>query len=213
MSGITRRRVMEVALAGKAAGGELRQSKRDVNPQLFTFVGGKVGDWSVVEMKAVVGNSLGATERLAVVHGDVSSLPDGSKWALRGVTSNVRYVTRAEIELLNSQQADLGRPQATCAALIPIRKTAEWWSMPQDERRRIFEEGSHHVKTGLQYLPAIARRLHHCRDLGVTEPFDFLTWFDYAPEHAEAFEELVGLLRATEEWNFVEREVDIRLAR
>src|SRR2546428_7160638 len=32
------------------------------------------------------------------------------------------------------------------------------------------------------YLPAIARRLYHCRDLG--EPFDFLTWFEYAPADA-----------------------------
>ncbi len=63
----------------------------------------------------------------------------------------------------------------------------------------------------MKYLPAIARRLHHCRDLG--EPFDFLTWFEYAPKHSEAFEELVGRLRETEEWVYVEREVDIRLTR
>jgi hypothetical protein len=53
--------------------------------------------------------------------------------------------------------------------------------------------------------------LHHARDLG--EPFDFLTWFEYAPEHANAFEELVAELRASEEWRYVEREVDIRLVR
>ena len=64
---------------------------------------------------------------------------------------------------------------------------------------------------GLQYLPAVARQLYHCRDLG--EPFDFLTWFEYAPEHAAAFEELVAALRATAEWTYVEREVDIRLER
>ena len=45
------------------------------------------------------------------------------------------------------------------------------------------------------------------------EPFDFLTWFEYAPEDAGAFEDLVGSLRGTEEWTYVEREVDIRLAR
>ncbi len=53
----------------------------------------------------------------------------------------------------------------------------------------------------------IARQLYHCRDLG--EPFDFLTWFEYAPEHAMFFEDLVKVLRATEEWTYVEREVDI----
>src|SRR5437899_2558752 len=47
----------------------------------------------------------------------------------------------------------------------------------------------------------------------VGEPFDFLTWFEFAPEHATAFEELVAMLRATEEWSFVEREVDVRLMR
>ena len=75
----------------------------------------------------------------------------------------------------------------------------------------IFEESSHHVATGLEYLPEIARRLHHGRDLG--EPFDFLTWFAFAPEHAPAFEELVDRLRQTEEWTYVEREIAIRLFR
>jgi hypothetical protein len=73
----------------------------------------------------------------------------------------------------------------------------------------IFEERSHHITIGLRYLPAVARRLYHCHDLG--EPFDFLTWFEYAPADAEVFEELVGTLRETEEWTYVEREIDIRL--
>jgi hypothetical protein len=63
----------------------------------------------------------------------------------------------------------------------------------------------------MKYLPAIARRLHHSRDLG--EAFDFLTWFEYAPQSAQSFEELVDELRASEEWQYVEREVDIRLVR
>ena len=75
----------------------------------------------------------------------------------------------------------------------------------------MFEDQSHHIGIGLEYLPSVARRLHHCRDLG--QPFDFLTWFEYAPASAAAFEELAGRLRETEEWLFVEREVDIRLSR
>ena len=97
-------------------------------------------------------------------------------------------------------------PRRNCAALIPIRKNAAWWELTQQERRRIFEDKSHHIANSLKYLPAVARQLYHCRDLG--EPFDFLTWFEYAPEHAAQFEELVAMLRATEEWNYVEREVD-----
>ena len=97
------------------------------------------------------------------------------------------------------------------AALIPIRKTAAWWNLAQDERRNIFERKSHHIAEGLKYLPAVARQLYPCRDIG--EPFDFLTWFEYASQHSEAFEELVRTLRQTEEWEYVDREVDIRLVR
>jgi hypothetical protein len=43
--------------------------------------------------------------------------------------------------------------------------------------------------------------------------FDFLTWFEFAREDAASFEELVRRLRATEEWSYVEREVDLRLTR
>jgi hypothetical protein len=64
---------------------------------------------------------------------------------------------------------------------------------------------------GLEYLPRIARRLHHSRDLG--EPFDFLTWLEFAPEHEPAFDELVARLRASEEWSYFDREVDVRLSR
>lgn len=63
----------------------------------------------------------------------------------------------------------------------------------------------------MEYLPAVARKLFHSRDLG--EPFDFLTWFEFAADDAAAFEHMVGRLRATREWTYVEREVDIRLER
>ena len=134
-------------------------------------------------------------------------------WSLRGITSNERYVIREEKNQLASRQQGLGRNEATRAALIPIRKTAAWWALTQDERRGIFEEQSRHTAIGLRYLPAIARRLHHCRDLSENEPFDFLTWFEFAPADEVAFDQLLGELRASAEWNHVEREIDIRLVR
>lgn len=132
---------------------------------------------------------------------------------MRGITSNERYVERAERQQLVAVQEGLGRPAASHAALIPIRKSAAWWQLTQDERRAIFEQRSRHTAIGLRYLPAVARRLHHCRDLGEDEPFDFLTWFEFAPEHAAPFEDLLAALRATPEWEFVEREVEVRLER
>lgn len=179
--------------------------------RLFNFVGGITGPWKVVGMASIIGSGLERVERLAMLTGNLDGLPSGSKWVLRGVTSYERYVNRREQENLIASQPPLDRPEATCAALIPISKSASWWALPQDDRRAIFEASSRHIETGLKYLPAIARRLHHGRDLG--EPFDFLTWFEYAPAHAEAFEDLVSVLRKTEEWNYVEREIDFRLIR
>lgn len=184
-----------------------------MNARLFSFVGGKLGEWSVASAKAVVGDPLPAVERVDIVAGAVPAASDGETWVLRGVTSNDRYVTRAEKGRLVEKQAALGRPAATHAALIPIRKSERWWTLTQDERRAIFEDRSKHITIGLKYLPAVARRLHHCRDLGVDEPFDFLTLFDYAKADAAAFDDMVAELRSTEEWKFVEREVDIRLVR
>jgi chlorite dismutase len=180
---------------------------------LFTFVGGKMGAWSAVSIKAVVGETLPAVDRLDIVSGAVATLPAGAAWMLRGVTSNDRYVTRDEKDRLLEKQAALGRPEATQMALIPIRKNAKWWALTQDERRNLFEEKSKHITIGLKYLPAVARRLHHCRDLGEGEPFDFLTLFDFAKDDIKAFDDMLAELRATEEWKFVEREVDIRLVR
>ena len=95
--------------------------------------------------------------------------------------------------------------------MIPISKNDEWWSLTQDERRQAFEETSGHIRIGMDYLPAIARRLHHCRDLGRPEPFDFLTWFEFAPADAPAFDTLLARLRSTPEWRYVSREAEIRL--
>jgi hypothetical protein len=177
----------------------------------LSFVGGDTGSWEVTRIIEVKGPGLERASRLSVLNGLLPGVPAGARWVLRGFTSNVRYATRDEIAGLRSVQQGLNRPEASCAALIPIRKSAAWWDLAQDERRRIFEETSRHTAIGLEYLPAVARKLHHSRDLG--EPFDFLTWFEFAPEHASGFDDLLARLRATEEWKYVEREVDVRLLR
>jgi len=183
-----------------------------MSPLHVAFVGGSTGRWSIERLETVAGTPLAPASRLAVVEGSGAAGPAGDAvWVLRGVTSNERYATSGEHRELAARQEPLGRAGSTRAALIPVRKSEVWWDLAQDERRRIFEESSHHIATGLEYLPAVARRLHHGRDLG--EPFDFLTWFEFAPEHGAAFEELVRRLRGTEEWTYVEREIDLRLAR
>jgi chlorite dismutase len=177
---------------------------------VVAFAGGNQGAWRVRSVSAVVGTPLPTVEHLEVLEG-ARAAPPSAAWILRGVVGHERYVERREHDELAARSPRLGRPEATRAALIPIRKSEAWWTLPQDERRAIFEERSRHMATGLQYLPAVARRLHHSRDLG--EPFDFLTWFEFAPSDEARFDELVAMLRATEEWAYVDREIDIRLER
>jgi hypothetical protein len=146
---------------------------------IVSFAGGNQGAWRIRSVSAVVGTLLPTVEHLEVLEGAWGPLPAALPghfmgWSATSGTSrgestmNSLPVHRASVD-----------PKATRAALIPIRKSEAWWTLPQDERRAIFEERSRHMATGLEYLPAVARRLHHSRDLG--EPFDFLTWFEFAP--------------------------------
>jgi len=180
-------------------------------PNRFAFAAGATGAWQVRSVAPVSGEGLASAGRLDLVAADQLAADAAHAWVLQGVMSNVRYATRTELTALRARQEGLGRPAARRAALIPIKKSQAWWDLAQDERRAIFEETSHHTAIGMDYLPAVARQLFHCRDLD--QPFDFLTWFEYAPEHEGAFEELVARLRTSREWTYVEREVDVRLER
>ncbi|MBC8052647.1 MAG: chlorite dismutase family protein [Sphingobacteriaceae bacterium] len=176
----------------------------------FNFSGGPSGQWKVIKMETLIGEPLQDVSHINVSPASVS-VSQEEIWTLKGVVSNLRYTEKQEKDSLQAIQENLGRSHAICAALIPMRKSEAWWGLAQDERRAIFEKQSQHTQTGLKYLPAIARKLYHCRDIG--GPFDFLTWFEFAPSHANAFEELVTRLRSTEEWSYVDREIDIRMIR
>lgn len=185
-------------------------------PVLVTFDGGEGGAWAIERIDAIAGAALAPAPRLAIVerhagHEGHAAPPGAASWRLRGVTSNERYVGVAQRAALLARQPALGQPEATLACLIPITKSDAWWDLTQEERLAVFGPASRHVEIGLEYLPAVARRLHHGRDLG--EPFDFLTWFEFAPEDEPAFDQLLRRLRATEEWRYVTREVEIRLSR
>lgn len=173
------------------------------------FSGGTEGDWLVRDTHQIIGQTLPHVTHLKILNG-TDGVSD-SFWTISGVSSHARYTHRAEKIELNALQASLGRSEATCGALIPIKKSEEWWSFTQDERRNIFENKSKHIANSLKYLPAIARKLYHSRDLG--EPFDFITWFEFSPTHVSDFNNLLAELRASEEWKYVVREVDIRVVK
>jgi chlorite dismutase len=177
----------------------------------YRFVAGTSGSWRITEILSVVGETLPPAPHLDI---QLETSPEPlahAVWQLRGITSHHRYTTRPEQIALAAVQPGLDRPEAIWASLIPLKRTPNWWALTQDERREIFEARSGHIATGMRYLPAIARKLYHSRDLG--EPFDFLTWFEYAPEDRPAFEEMLATMRASLEWQYIAREVEVRLER
>lgn len=174
-------------------------------PAMAHFTAGEAGQWRITRQSAPIGEGLAQAASIAI-----NSPASDALWTLTGFTSNLRYTTFDERGPLDARSDPLGRPEARHAALIPIRKSSRWWALAQDERRAIYAR-SQHMPIGLDYLPQVARRRYHCRDLG--QPFDFLTWFEFPESSGAAFDELVMRLRATEEWEYVEREIDIRLIR
>lgn len=185
----------------------------DDNSRMFTIVGGAQGEWVVTSQHTISGECWPTVERVSMIPGSANGIRSNSVWELSGVTTNDRYTTRFEKEQLVAKQAPVGRSESTCAALLLLRKSVEWWALSQDERRYILEEESHHIAIGSEYLPAVSRRLMHCRDLANNAPFDFLGFLDFAPHDETAFDELLTRLRATQEWRFIDREIDLRLAR
>ncbi|TAL56046.1 MAG: chlorite dismutase [Nanoarchaeota archaeon] len=186
-------------------------SGTQINDNLTIFCGGQSGTWKVLSLHTIIGQPLESVNRIEIVNARQFTDTTNYKWLLRGVTSNLRYTTRDEKVILDKTPSILDKPQSTYSVLIPIKKSNEWWSLTQDERRKIFEDKSHHISFSSKYLSVVARKLYHSKDIG--EEFDFLTWFEFAPEHSNQFDELVNYLRGTEEWKYVTREIDIRLMR
>lgn len=176
-----------------------------------SFAAVATGEWQVDGVRAIQGETLPVALALSRVEAPDFAPAASASWVLQGVRSNERYLERPEKDRLAPVQQGLGRPDSRRGALIPLSKSDAWWDLPQDERRKIFEAQSRHIQIGSAFLPAIARRLYHSRDLG--GPFDFLTWFEFAPADQNAFDDLLGRLRETEEWKYVTREVEVRVRR
>src|SRR5215813_5802735 len=128
---------------------------QQLGDRLVRFVGGNTGMWRVLAVRLVQGDGLPQAERVAVCRGDEPS-PLEPQWTLSGVISNIRYVERPEQQELTLKQAPLSRSEATRAALIPIRKTAAWWNLTQEERRSVFENNP--ITSPKEY--GICRRSH-----------------------------------------------------
>lgn len=176
-----------------------------MNHRIFDFIGTtEKSTWTVDSISLITVPAVPLFKYLNVV-------PAGSEegtWKISGARSNLRYTERAERDQLQSYAISDDRGKS-CAAMILISKSDAWWDLSQDERRDIFERSSRHIAIGMDYVHAISRTLYHARDL--QQAFDFVTWFEFAPQQIDLFEQLLGRLREAEEWRYVTRELDVRM--
>ena len=95
-----------------------------MDTRLFAFVGADIGPWRIVRAETRVGEPLPEAKRLNVVSASELQSETNAPWILRGITSNERYVMRAEKnEIVAKQQGLAPRSNVRCANTDPEERS------------------------------------------------------------------------------------------
>lgn len=91
---------------------------------------------------------------------------------VNGLTKKASYVPGFSEQV----KADLKAPSESgpYAVVIPIRRSLEWWSLPQEKRVAMMQE---HTEAALPYHKTVKRKLYHSTGF---EDYDFITYFETA---------------------------------
>lgn len=144
-------------------------------------------------------------------------LPEGTaaKLLFQGVPQHLEYTTKSQRTELLQSRAEVPASADTVAVIIPIRKSAAWWSLAVDERMAHFQKSREkpgHTAIGAEYIDRIYRKLYHTRYSIETTDHDFITYFEFLKANEEDFKSLLKKLRDKDnnpEWGFVDREYEI----
>jgi hypothetical protein len=144
----------------------------------------------------------------------------GPKLLFHGVPQHLEYTTSEQrADLTKRSRADLPPGKDTVTVIIPIRKNAQWWALPTDERMAFFQKQGDkigHTAIGAMYAEQIYRKLYHTRYAVETTDHDFITYFEFEHKHTDTFKSLLTRLRDPQqnpEWNYVDREYEIWLTK
>lgn len=134
----------------------------------------------------------------------------------RGVTQHLHYTTTSQSQELDTRsRAEFESSLETRAVLIPIRKSQDWWQLPQDRRQSHFQASAvhpGHTAIGIRYVDRVFRKLYHSRYISPTAAYDFLTYFEFNNVHRDDFKMLLGELRDTArnpEWAYIDLEYEM----
>ena len=134
----------------------------------------------------------------------------------RGVTQHLHYTGKEDKEKLTVEsRMPVAVAPNTTAVIIPIRKSAAWWALTQDQRQAFFHKtktSDGHTNIGMPFAGKIFRKLYHSRYTGTPLPYDFVTYFEFPSELTADFQDLLKQLRdpkTNPEWESVEMEFEI----
>lgn len=113
------------------------------------------------------------------------------EYTISGVTKSLNYAPEFPELLEKLKAAKYEGEPPVYAIMIPIRKNAEWWNLPKEERVAMMKE---HTLPTLDYLKTIKRKLYHSTGLSDA---DFLTIFE--TNNLVEFNDLVIALRKVQE--------------
>ena len=107
-----------------------------------------------------------------------------------GITKALNYVPNFPEDLKGELKtsAPQGSPYVV---VVPIRKDADWWLMPQDARTAMMKE---HTDATVAYLKTVKRKLYHSSGL---DDLDFITYFE-TPKLDDFNNLVTGLLMVKE---------------
>jgi chlorite dismutase len=93
---------------------------------------------------------------------------------LVGLTKALNYITKDGSPGLNAGLSSAGYtgPAPRYTLVIPVKKSAEWWNIPVDQRLHELEA---HTAPTLAYLVNVKRKLYHSTGIDDT---DFITYFE-----------------------------------
>lgn len=95
---------------------------------------------------------------------------------LVGITKPLGYISKDKSPALNASLTAVtySAEPPRYAVVIPVKKSAEWWNLPETQRLKELES---HTSPTLPFLVNVKRKLYHSTGLDDT---DFITYFETA---------------------------------
>lgn len=95
-------------------------------------------------------------------------------YTFHGITKPANYVPGFPDDLKAAMKAPPDPGPKPYAIVVPIRKDADWWNLPQAARLEMMQE---HAQVTTPYLKTVKRKLYHASGL---DDLDFITYFETA---------------------------------